>query len=138
MKLLLILLERYKQYIVFAFVGGAGTLIALVLTYTFTEWFGLWYILSYIIATLIAWTFNFYCNSVITFRGHSKDDHFKRYIKFVGMYVVAFAVNATLVYILTDIVGVYYLISIAAVTIVISIFTFMLSKHKIFTFEESA
>lgn len=127
-------MDRFKQYFIFTIIGGTGSAIAIALTYLFTEFFNIWYLFSYMISALLAWTFNFYLHSLVTFRGHNQEQSDLKYIKFIILYVVAFTINAILVYILTSLLGIYYLISIVFVTILISFFTFLWSKNKIFIF----
>lgn len=116
--------------------GGIGSAVAIVLTYFFTEFLGIWYLFSYIIATIMAWTFNFYLNSLVTFRGHNKEFFLRQYLKFIGMYMVAFSANASLVFILTSLLHLYYIISIIIVTSFISFFTFWCSKKKVFIHDQ--
>ena len=52
----------------------------------------------------------------------------------MGVYVLAFAVNAAIVYSLTSLLGVQYLISIIIAAAVTLLITFTFSKNLIFTY----
>lgn len=125
-------LVRYRRFILFCFVGGVGLLVNLAISYALTEYAGLWYFFSFIIATLVAWTVMFFLNSHVTFKGHSKENYFKRYITYITGYTGAFFVNAALVFILTSIMNIYYIISIIVAAVITTIITFSFSKSYVY------
>lgn len=119
-------------FIKFSIIGGIGLLINLAVAYVFKEFFGLWYFWAFIIGTFANWTFNFLANSYITFRGHSKENYFRKYMGFLLIYCCVFVLNAALVYALTSILSIYYLISITFAAFITAILNFVLSKKIIF------
>lgn len=129
------LIAKFKQYPWFVIIGVSGLVIVLALTYMLTEFFHIWYLVSYIAATLVAWTVGFFLNSAITFRGHRKDKYFKRYLHFMGVYLVMGLLNFALVYVLTSIIGVYYLFSVILVVFPMSLMTFHVNKRHVFEHE---
>jgi SAM-dependent methyltransferase len=129
---------QLRRYPWFATGGALGLAIVLVLTYILTESAHFWYFGAYIISTFCAWTFNFYFNSKVTFRGHLPGDYLRKYARFMGMYILAFVLNAGAVYVLVSVVGVHYLIAITIVSVLISFLTFFISKQKIFHYQDES
>jgi putative flippase GtrA len=120
------------QFIIFAVVGGGGLIINLAVSYALTTYAGLWYFFSFIIATFVSWTFVFLANSLITFAGHSKERYARRYATFMTGYLAIFCVNAALVYALSSLLHVYYLLSITLVTLCSAVVTFFFSKRHVY------
>lgn len=129
-------LKIYKRYPHFIIVGFIGLALNYTLTFIFTEVFLLWYLFSFILATLITWTFNFYFNSRYTFKGHARPDLFKSYINYLQVYSLLGLVAFGLAYVLTSIIGLYYLLSIFIVTLVMSLITFMFNKKIVFKYRD--
>lgn len=120
------------RYLHYAVVGVIGNGLNLGTTYIFTEWAHLYYLTSYVVATLLTWAVMFFLHSYITFRGHEKTGQGGRFLKFIGVYGTGFALNFVLVYLLTEKLHLYYLLSIASVTVVLSVGTFLLNKKRVF------
>jgi putative flippase GtrA len=126
--------RKFKRYPHFIMIGLSGFLINIFLTFFFTEFFHLWYLLSYIMAALFSWAFNFYMNSRFTFRGHHTEHNLKRYIFYLQTYSLMGLSSLAFVYILTSIVGLYYLLSILIASAVMSLATFVFNKKVIFKY----
>lgn len=122
------------QLIRFLAVGLTGLGVLLVATYLLTEYVHLWYFWAYALATLLSWTCIFFLNSLFTFAGHDRSNYGKKYVVFLAMYLGTFAVNAGIVYSLTSIVGLQYLISITVATAITTSITFTVSKIFIFAY----
>ena len=127
-------IRKFKRYPHFIMIGLTGFVINLVLTAVFTEFFDLWYLLSYIMAALLSWVFNFYMNSRFTFRGHNSEHSLKRYIFYLQTYGMMGLASLALVYILTSIAGMYYLLSIFIVSAIMSLATFVFNKKVVFKY----
>lgn len=123
---------QFRQYPHFLIVGGFGYGVNIGLTFLFTEYVHLWYLLSFIIAACISLTCSFILNSLFTFRGYLRKSHSERYALYTGFYIASALVTFALVYILTSVLGVYYLLSITVVTFVSSFVTFIVNKRFIF------
>ncbi len=119
-------------FIVFSVIGGLGLALNLGVAYALKEFAGLWYFWAFLGGVLVNWTFNFFANSYITFRGHSKENYFRKYAKFLLIYCCAFFINAALVYMMTSVLSVYYLVSISIAAFITAIFNFSLSKKIVF------
>ncbi|MBU6321333.1 MAG: GtrA family protein [Patescibacteria group bacterium] len=116
----------------FACIGGAGFVVNITITYLLTEYLGWWYLASYVLATVASWTLVFLANSRITFAGHEKDNYARRYSVFMLGYTAVFAGNAALVYLLTSILHVYYLLSITGVTVSLTFVTFLFTRRYVY------
>lgn len=122
------------QFVRFVGAGAVGLIVLLGVTYALTEFADMWYFWSYAVGTICGWTSIFFMNSFFTFSGHAKERYASKYILFVGMYTFAFAVNAGLVYVLTSLFDLYYIVSIIAATAITTCITFTFSKMVIFTY----
>lgn len=123
---------KFKHYPYFFIIGGIGYGISIGLTFLFTEYIQLWYLLSFIIAALISLTCSFILNSLFTFRGYLRESHRERYALYIGFYIISALITFALVYILTSILNMYYLISITIVTLASSFITYIVNKKFIF------
>ena len=116
----------------FSLIGGTGLIINLIAAYILKEFLGLWYFLAFLIGVILNWSFNFFANSYITFSGHSKERYAMKYAIFVSVYLAAFTINSGLVYIMTSVFDIYYLISIAMAAVITTLITFSLSKRFVY------
>ncbi len=106
----------YKKQVIFhflkfAFVGLIGTILNISILYLSTEYYNLYYIYSAIIAFIIAATVNFLINKVWTFNEKINNKIFLQYLKFLVVSLMALSVNILFLYILTEFVKIYYLVS---------------------------
>ena len=120
------------QFVRFCLVGGAGLLINLLITHVGVVVFHLWYFYAFLVATLFAWTSIFIANAFITFPEHSKSDYRNKYARFLFGYGAIFLINASLVFALTSLLGVPYLISIMFSALVTAGLTFLFSKYAVY------
>jgi len=100
-----------KQFGKFAVVGFTGTLVHLIVLFVLTEYFGVYYIVSSIFAFIFAVTNNFILNKIWTFNKTSRGRNIERYISFFIIAIIAFFVNLSILYFLTEYFGVYYMFS---------------------------
>ena len=120
------------KLIKFSLIGGIGLFINLAVAYILKEFFGLWYFWAFTIGVLFNWTFSFLANSYITFKGHSKEKYPIKYAMFLSIYLLAFAINSGLVYTMTSILNIYYLISIVIAAGITTLITFNVSRKFVY------
>lgn len=125
-------LAEIVRFSKFALIGCAALVLKLGVTYLLTDILGLWYFLSFILAAFITWTAIFFANSIFTFRGHSSEGYVRRYLVFMGSYLSTFWVNALIVFLLTSVVSVNYLISITVAAILTSLLTYTINARVVF------
>jgi len=103
--------ESVKQFIKFAIVGVTNTLINLSVLYVLKEFFGVYYLFAAVIAFIVAVTNSFILNKIWTFKENIRDGTIKKYSKFFMVSLSALLVNLLILYILTDIFKLYYMLS---------------------------
>lgn len=102
-----VILEFFK----FSLVGGIGTLVNIAILYLLTEKAGVYYIISAIFSFIVAMTNNFILNKIWTFKEKIKLDVGKKYLQFGLVSITALIVNLFFLYIFTEFLGIYYIIS---------------------------
>lgn len=121
-----------SQIVRFVAVGGGGLLVNLLVTRIGVTVFHLWYFFAFLIATLFGWTFIFVVNALVTFPEHQRSGYAGKYLLFLAGYLAIFGVNAGSVYVLTSVLGVYYLVSITLSAFITATLTFFFSKYAIY------
>jgi len=123
------------QLIFYGLSGGAAFLLNLIITFFLTEYLNFWYIISVVMGTVVSWTVMFILNFFYTFRGHRSEPLAKQYLKHILMYVVSAPIGLGLIYLLTSIFGVYYLLSQTLVVGTMAALSFIFSRRFIFRFD---
>ncbi len=124
------MIQQTKKFFVFSIGGGLGAIINWTITVTLTEIFHMWYILSYSIGLAINLIFNFIYHQNITFK--KKDRWKKRFTFFTVVSILTIILNLLSVYLVTELLQIFYLISIIFITILIAILNFVLNKEIVF------
>jgi dolichol-phosphate mannosyltransferase len=99
------------EFFKFGIVGGIGTLINITILYLLTEKVRVYYLISAIISFFVAMSSNFILNKIWTFKENVKLEIGKKYLQFGLVSISALLVNLFFLYIFTDILGIYYIIS---------------------------
>lgn len=131
--LLTLLIEKFKRYITFACVGGIGALWYFGILYFLTEHLYIWYGLSAILATGVAITNNYLINHFYTFRKektHNKN-LFKGWLKYVGNSAVGDGVDWCVMVLLTEVFGVWYMLSAFLASGVASVIKYVMASNLI-------
>ena len=127
------LLYKYK-YIHFFLTGMTGVGLALLITWTLTEYvFGLEnYFTSYLIGLAANLVYNFTLHTYVSF--NTKNNHPRRFVTFVIYSILMVSLQAVTVKILTPIIGIeFYLFVIASVILVYSSISYFIFKFIIFS-----
>jgi len=120
-------LYLYKFRILrFMLVGALGSVIGLGSLYALTEFSGLYYLAAYPIAFILSVTNNYVWNSLWTFRRNSGAVGWTKYVTICAFTLM---LNTALMYILTDIVGLWYMFSAVLVILFVFILNYTLSKR---------
>ena len=123
-----------NEFFKFAFVGLIGTVINLLILYSLTEFFGIYYLFSAGVAFIISASNNFILNKIWTFKERIKDKILSKYVKFFSVSLVALFVNLFFLYIFTEFLGIYYMISQVIAIGIALIINFL--GNKIWTFKK--
>jgi dolichol-phosphate mannosyltransferase len=119
----------------FAIVGASGTALNLFFTWIFTEYVHLFYVLSAALAIEMSILWAFALNSRITFAYQfKKPGHFALALgKYYGVALGGMCINLTVLYILTEFFGVFYLVSELAAIIVAFGFNYPMCARFVWT-----
>ena len=118
-----------KQFMKFGIVGASGSIISLTTLYLFTDIAGLHYILSYLIAFAIATGSNYYWNNRFTFNNNTAKKH--SITKYYSINLFSIAVKTTGLFILTDLMGLWYMASAVVMIAIGFIINFTLAKRLV-------
>lgn len=119
-----------KKYAIFIFGGGLGALLNLSVTYLLVEFLGMWYIFAYCIGGALSIIFNFTFQRIVTFK--IMDDMMKRLGRFIMVSIAISLCMLMSVYILTDILKIWYILSGIISIAFLSIINFSLNMLWIF------
>lgn len=129
------------RYIKYSFVGIGGLAIHLGLMYVLTDYARLWYMLSAVIAIICAETFNYVFNHRWSYRDiqHQNTNLKTGWVKFVLVKGITDLTHLGILYLLTDIAGLWYIFS-TCITILITavpgyiLVSWLVWKRKVWQF----
>lgn len=127
-------MQILKELFLYSIGGGSSFLLNLTLTYLLTEKFKIYYLISAISGYITSLVFNFYFQSLITFK--SREKYFKKFIKFATIQITGLIIYSLLVYLLTDVFKSHYLNSVVLSSIIVLFYNF--SFVKIFIFQKNS
>lgn len=127
----------FKQYVSletlrFVISGGTVALTELSLLYVFTDVFHIWYLFSLIIAFSCSFVLSFLLQKFWTFKNKATDKVHFQAVVYLLVALMNLVLNACLLYILVQFVGVWYLLAQAVISAVIAIWSFLIYKFLIF------
>jgi len=123
-----------SEFFKFALVGLVGTLINIAILYTLTEYLNLYYIFSALCAFVVAVTTNFVFNKIWTFSEGIRERIMREYISFFLVSISALSINILFLYIFTEFLEIYYIVSQILAIGVALIINFI--GNKIWTFHK--
>lgn len=125
----------FSEFIKFCTVGFMGTLINLCFLYFATEFLDIHYILSATFAFFLAASHNYILNKFWTFKESMGHQFFQKYLKFFAISLASLGINLIILYSLTELIGIYYILSqLIAIGIALSI---NFTGNKFWTFINS-
>ncbi len=129
--------RKYKnliyQFLKYVFVGGMAFLFDFGTLYILTEYFGIYYLTSSVIAFIIGLNVNYFLAKFLVFKASKIKDIKKEYLYIVGISLSALFLNQILLFLLTEKIGIYYLLSKIIITIILLFYNFII--RKVFIFE---
>jgi len=123
-----------REFIKFGIVGISGTIINLATLYLLTERLGIYYLISAVVSFLVAMTSNFVLNKIWTVKESMKLKIGEKYLKFSIISLCALGVNLFFLYLFTEFLKIYYLISQVLAIGIAFLVNFV--GNKIWTFNE--
>lgn len=100
-----------REFVTFSAIGIVNTLLHLVVLYILVEYFSVYYLLASFLAFVVAVTNSFIFNTRLTFAQSIHAKTAFRYSKFFVVSTLAAITNLVLLYIITEYLGVWYLLS---------------------------
>lgn len=122
------------QFLKFSVVGFLGTIINIGFLYLFTEFFNFFYLISATFSFIISVFNNYLLNKVWTFKDGLKRGLLVKGTKFFFVSFVSLIVNLFFLYLFTNVLGMYYLLS-QVFAILISLFINFFG-NKLWTFKK--
>ncbi len=123
------------QFVKFCMVGSIGGVIHLGVLYILTEYFHIWYILSAAIGFTAGVINNFILNKYWTFQDRAPQIP-RQFVSFFVISVVSLAINLSVLYILTEYVGIWYMAA-QLMAILVALSNNYLSNRR-FTFGQAS
>jgi len=120
----------FHKFSIFVLSGTMSYGLKLGITAFLTEILGWWYFRSYVISLTLVILLNFFLNMYVVF--DSRDRKFKKLGKYIPTVTFFFFVDALLVKFMTDIMNLYYILSIILVTTVLLVVKFVVYDKWIF------
>lgn len=117
-----------NKIIKFSVVGGIATIIDFVCLYIFKEFLNIDVIIANTLSFIISVTYNYIASITWVFDVNNNKNKNVQFILFIVFSVVGLIINNVILYILTDKLNIYYLISKVIATIIVMIFNFVTRK----------
>jgi dolichol-phosphate mannosyltransferase len=106
--------KEWKRVFKFGLVGLSGIVVNMVVLWYLTEFVGFYYLVSSLFAIELSILNNFVWNDLWTFRAGTSHKHPSRWHRLISFHIVSaggLVINMGILYLLTSVGGVYYLIS---------------------------
>ena len=117
-----------NKIIRFSIVGGIATLIDFVCLYIFKEFLNFNVILANTLSFIISVTYNYIASITWVFDTNKNKNKKVQFILFIIFSIVGLIINNIILYILTDKLNIYYLISKVVATLIVMVFNFVTRK----------
>ena len=121
--------DLFNKIIRFSIVGGIATLIDFIFLYIFKEFLNMDVIIADTLSFIISVTYNYIASIVWVFDINKEKNKKIQFILFILFSIFGLVLNNIILYILTDIFNMYYLISKVVATLFAMIFNFITRKR---------
>ena len=116
----------------YTFVGGVAFLCDFGALYALTEFAGLYYLISATLSFLLGLSVNYALSVFWVFNRHALRSRWVEFGIFAAVGLVGLGLNALIMWLLTDLVGMYYLLSKVGSTILVFLWNFAVRKASLF------
>ena len=120
--------DLFNKIIRFSIVGGIATLIDFIFLYIFKEFLNMDVIIANTLSFIISVTYNYIASITWVFDTNKSKNKKIQFILFIIFSIVGLIINNIILYILTDKLNIYYLISKVVATFIVMIFNFITRK----------
>ena len=121
--------DLFNKIIRFSIVGGIATLIDFIFLYIFKEFLNMDVIIANTLSFIISVTYNYIASIVWVFDINKEKNKKIQFILFILFSIFGLVLNNIILYILTDMFNMYYLISKVVATLFVMIFNFITRKR---------
>ncbi len=119
------------QFIKYALIGLLGTGLDFSILYTLVEYGHLYYLVAALISIGIVLWISFTLNKFWTFR-NKEPQYFRQLSKYILSHAIGQVINFTIMILLVELFGVWYIMAKVFATIVVIIWNFLVTKHWVF------
>jgi len=123
---------HFWEFVRYSIAGTTATILNLLIIYLLTDSLHIYYVGSGVAAYIISGTYNFVLNKVWTFREKLHHKIIIKYSGFLTLNIGALFANALLLYIYTDVFGLYYVFSQFFAILSIALINYVINKFIIF------
>ena len=123
---------QIKQFFLYCVGGGLAFIIDVGGLYVFTEYLKIWYIFSATLSFILAAIFNYLFQRFITFKSVDKNIS-RQFILFVIVAAIGLLINNTLLYLLVELAGIWYIFAKVLTAAIVLVWNFFVNKK--FTFK---
>ena len=117
-----------NKIIKFSVVGGIATIIDFAFLYIFKEFLNIDVIIANTLSFIISVTYNYIASITWVFDVNKKKNKNVQFVLFIVFSVVGLIINNIILYILTDKLSIYYIISKVIATFIVMMFNFITRK----------
>lgn len=121
-------------FLKFATVGASGSVLSVGITYLFTDIVHFHYMISYAIAFVVSVTSNYLLNSMWTFR---QPRSWSAIFRYAGISLCTLGINEIVVFLLTSLLGLWYIFSVIISIGVAFLVNYTLSRKIVWTSREA-
>lgn len=124
--------DTLVQLFRYVFVGGTAFVADFGSLYLLTEYAGLHYLVSATIAFVIGLAVNYLLSTLWVFQARKVRNPYMEFLFFALIGVVGLGLNALIMYVFTDLLAVYYLLSKIISTFLVFMWNFLARKYLLF------
>ncbi|MCR4276189.1 MAG: GtrA family protein [Candidatus Parcubacteria bacterium] len=124
--------ETHYQILKYVCVGSMVVMINVSLLYSFTEFFHIYYLISAVFAFCVAFLVSFFLQKFFTFSDVSTGRVASQMARYLSLQLAYVCVNAALLYVLVEYLGVWYILAELTIALGLAIVTFIISRRFIF------
>jgi putative flippase GtrA len=117
-----------NQFVKFYAIGILASIVNFVLFYILIEYFNFHYLLSNVVAYIIPVLISYFLNSAITFKNVEKNKDIFSLFKYIAMRISSLLIDSFILFIAIDILNFNPYISKIISAVIVTIFSFLLTK----------
>jgi putative flippase GtrA len=124
--------RTHIQFFRYIFVGGAAFIVDIVSLFIFTDVFGVYYLVSAAIAFLLGLAANYALSISWVFNKRTLDNKWSEFTIFATIGIIGLGLNELIIWLFTDYIGLYYLVSKIIAAALILFWNFFARKFTLF------